>query len=425
MKKLFLIILFLIINLVLFISCGHNELGFKNGNGSIDDPFIIESYDDLFKINNVDFFYYQLNSDIDNTSNRSIDQSLGILNGVLNGNRHTISGIKITNSNVLLVQNRAIANMGLFSTMKYNSVIKDLKIQNIDIDIDYTEGKANIGTICGYIADESMIENVEVTGVISAKIIGGSIGGIAGNGGNINNAYSNVNITAESIDAGINVGGILGYQVSPIKKVMVQGTIIVKKGSNTSALNDTHYIGGITGSGKSSITNGINDTTIQYPIDENSTDSFKAVIGGISGTFNGSISDSITVGSIDANVKYDTVIGGISGKMTRESGIEFTFGLTNLSIEGSLGEDDALGAIVGSTTTILQYQMIYYTLDLGFENAFNDFTANSSMQFNHVLDFYLSGDIIDYFDDVFVFETGKIPKIPGFNYEYIHSLIIG
>jgi len=130
-----------------------------------------------------------------------------------NGNNHKISNFKITTG---------AENIGFISYSE-NSTVKDLTIENIDIDVDY-DGDIYVGGLIGYVDTDSVVSNCEITGnidlTINGKIyLGGLVGEVELNYDTtstkfdfINNS-SDVNITAKttSIDSYVYAGGLIGY----------------------------------------------------------------------------------------------------------------------------------------------------------------------------------------------------------------------
>lgn len=185
------------------------DLDFELGVGTEDNPYVIQTYDDLFKINAVEFYYYELQSDIYNDKNTKIIESLGIFKGVLNGNGYAIHNVIIKDPNNDYPR-RSYMHMGLFDTLYEGSVISNLRLVDVDIDINYPGNYLLIGALAGVMDSKSHIENVEVTGTMKVKTNEGAIGGVVGLGSYITNAYSNVLMEVTTLEKGLSIGGIAG-----------------------------------------------------------------------------------------------------------------------------------------------------------------------------------------------------------------------
>jgi hypothetical protein len=396
------------------------DLDFELGVGTEDDPYVIQTYDDLFKINAVEFYYYELQSDIYNDKNIKIIESLGVFKGVLNGNGYAIHNLIIINSdNYSFSGDR---NFGLFNTLYEDSIITNLNLVDVDINVDYTGNYLLIGAIAGVMNPDSRIDNVEVSGSMKVKAKEGSIGGIVGLGSYITNAYSNVSMEVTILENGLSVGGIAGEIAGTFNNVIASGTIQLTRliGSNES--NNLHFMGGIAGSGNGRISRGVNDTDIEYIINDDPNYIDNISIGGIVGSICGNISDSISVGGIISPLYYESRIGGLTGSITCSGHLDFAIALTQVITTGDKTDDDLIGVISGYEATNIHNNMLFYTLETGFDQVYGNLSPNILIETPKSLEFYLSGTSVEYLDFVFLFKEGQLPQLNNSTYEYRHTL---
>ncbi len=204
-----------------------NPLTFDlTGSGTNNNPYIINSKEDLKKVNLQLKKVYKVNNDIEFTSDDKyyvIGSRKNWFTGTFDGNKHTISGIKLNNK-------MGINYIGMFGYT--SATIKNVTLTNVDIF-----GNDYVGGISGYY--EGTMTNIILSGKISGN---GKVGGITGYGGIVNGAKVTATITGKSNY----VGGISGGNNS-VTNADVKATVT---GNN--------YVGGITGNGNvaSSVMNG-------------------------------------------------------------------------------------------------------------------------------------------------------------------------
>ena len=130
-----------------------------NGEGSINNPYLIYNAIDLIEINNELDAHYKLMADIDLTgiSFDPIGQEEFMFTGSLDGNNHKITGLNI-NKNNLKVKD----NIGLFEILNGATII-DLTIENANVT-----GDNNVGILAGKITSSTVINNVKVSGNIES-----------------------------------------------------------------------------------------------------------------------------------------------------------------------------------------------------------------------------------------------------------------
>ncbi|MCH5152774.1 MAG: hypothetical protein J1F68_02280 [Clostridiales bacterium] len=167
--------------------------------------------------NNLDLSSYSNWTPIDNFS------------GTLDGDGHTITGMRMSGSN---------GNFGLFGTLK--GTVKNLSIDGVIITVTGTTGA--VGGLCG--TNKGSIENITVDGMITANLMT-NVGGIIGSSDNFNikNCTNKANVT------GFNrVGGIAGIATTKV----ANDSSLIEGNKNYGAItgidtDEDSYIGGLFG----------------------------------------------------------------------------------------------------------------------------------------------------------------------------------
>lgn len=208
------------------------------GDGTVDNPYVVNGVDTLAKIGNDSEHRFELSNsyiltkDLDlATYNNGTWVPLGELTGNFNGDGHTLYNLNITNG----------TNVGLFASVAQNSIVEDIKFVNATIDGQF----ATAGVVAG--VNKGTIGKCEV---ISAKITNtlenGHSGGIVGDNINtLTNALVNMcSSTVELKCAGV-AGGLVGFNHSSI---VLNSRAIVNKLESTSS---NAILGGIVGSSRS------------------------------------------------------------------------------------------------------------------------------------------------------------------------------
>ncbi|MDH8679903.1 ZmpA/ZmpB/ZmpC family metallo-endopeptidase-related protein, partial [Fusibacter bizertensis] len=180
-----------------------------SGTGTVDDPYLVRSLQDLINIKNDLSGDYLLLSDIDLNG---IDwEPIGTVElpfrGTFNGNGKILRNLKISQ--------QAMTYVGLFGYIGGGSV-KNLTIENADVS-----GDTYVGAIVGYATEENkLIENCHVkNGQVSGM---SNVGGVVGRlykGYVENSSYTGI-VNGES-----NVGGFAGYVSSKISDSWFDGEV--------------------------------------------------------------------------------------------------------------------------------------------------------------------------------------------------------
>ena len=274
---------------------------FANGTGTVEDPYILSSVEELKKfansVNKTGITYQDQYIKIadgvtfDLTDGIQIGSSSKRFMGTFEGNGATVTGL--TNS--------------LFGGIQ-NATIKNLKL--VDVNITGEErgallsGNTKWNTKC--FVGTNTIDNIEVSGTISGEYyVGGIIGGRATMEDSdvitIKNCVNRATITATGAGK---CGGIVGFMNSTVNQ-QAKGTWKIENCTNYGNITSKYWAGGITGGtgGKSStVSSCINEGQVQGA----------DVTGGIIGTANSgtTVASCINNGDITDAAKC---AGGIIG----------------------------------------------------------------------------------------------------------------
>ncbi len=307
-------------------ACGDDNKDNNNtndgNNGTNTEQIVfteISTMEELLKLNNSSE-NYKLKNDID-ISGVSNWSPIVEFSGVLDGNGFSITGLTISS-----IQN----NIGLFSSLK--GTVQNLKVT--DVNIKNTGDAENIGAICGQLTNNGKLDNVLVTGTISA-IYGSNVGGLSGkSNGAILNCTNEISVVAES-----SVGGIIGYGEYSSTKTLENNTnnAVIKGTSNVGGI--IGYISAYTNSPTFTITNCINKQDIVgskdsiggiigyfygYKIVSTNCQNLASITGkdNVGGIFGNSTTGSISTASNIADITGENYVGGYVGRGDNVS-IEF------------------------------------------------------------------------------------------------------
>ena len=192
------------------------------GEGTTDSPYLIQSLEDLLR------FRASVNSGYDfggKTVKLAVDIDLsgenpwtpiGVMgsgidntptryfNGTFDGGDHTIDA--------LVIQDADADYQGFFAYCYPDSVIKNVHFTNTSIQARY-----RVGAVCGY-SSGGMIENCTVSGSVSGESY---VGGICGDGENIEGCVSNATVTGTDEC----IGGIVGDAAGELKNCANFGSV--------------------------------------------------------------------------------------------------------------------------------------------------------------------------------------------------------
>lgn len=211
----------------------------------------IRTVEDLYGINNDTAGKYILMEDIDLSGTKPGGdwdtghgwQPIKKFTGVLDGNGYRIKNLTIydgiDNSNK---DEYGIKEMGLFSEIGRDGIVKNLGLTDIDICIEKDRVYDGTGGIAGNMAGGE-ISSCFVTGEINAPLssyVGGIVGRDSSYFHTMTDCYADVDVYAQDL-----VGGIAGFCNSanePINHCYALGTVkSVKSGSATPVVGNVHF----------------------------------------------------------------------------------------------------------------------------------------------------------------------------------------
>ena len=322
-----------------------NKQGFININ---NETIFITNYEGLKELsdkskNGDDFsnkYVYLLNDiDCQTTFNKETGklekgenfEPIKNFNGLFDGNEYKIQNLYIKTEN---------SGAGIILNLNKNGSVKNLIVDN-----GYIDGYNNIGSISGRnygLISNCTSQNVKLTGY--GDEYGSVIGGIVG----CNAKYSEiVNCTnkANVIGTSTSVGGISGINHYNIKQCNNEGKI---ETSRTEIISGTKFLflGGISGytSGNIEECGNMGEVKSNYNTEDNTDGYFVGgICGAISFTNSQDIFNDLTIskcynyGIIDG-AKH---VGGITGRISTNSSIEYCFN------KGNVNGDTRVGGISG------------------------------------------------------------------------------
>ncbi|MFS1517189.1 hypothetical protein V1503_12100 [Bacillus sp. SCS-151] len=337
-KHHFFIRLFLFILLSLSLTLPINEiqaLAEETGSGTIDSPYLIYSVEGLKGISNELGAHYKLMNDIDLTGEEwtPIGTNSTTFTGTLDGN-----GYKIHN---LVIDQSSTDYIGLFGYTS-NTTVTNLELSDVQIT-----GRNNVGSLIGYTAGTTIIENVKLTG--NSTVNGASnVGGLVGNGSGTLTT-ENVKLTENSTVHGANnVGGLFGS-------------------TNTGTLNKSYALGTVTASGNA--VGGLIGSNIRMYVNESystSNVSGEDYVGGLIGqipnqSYNIDITNNYALGDV-SGTRY---VGGLIGYTDRSS-FSYTIRIENNYAAGRVTGTSNISGLVGSGSDTRLVNSYYDGLAVGY-----------------------------------------------------------
>lgn len=259
------------------------------GAGTAENPYIIDSKEDLLGLvelsssNSFSGEYIQLGADIDLSGiawepigQHGSNTKAQVFKGTFDGNGHTIKNL----TNTLTSAN---AYYGLFG--KVSGTIKNLNIDNFKIE-GTTGYNGHCGAVAGMLYERGSLENVHVTASIkvSARYVGGLVGGIEKDGGIF--TITNCSFSG-SVQGNKEVGGLVGYVKIgtnlTIANCTNNGTVTATQTSTSSASYTAGGVGGLIGhlqKATATITNSHNNGAVSGVENDELQGT---IIGGVSG----------------------------------------------------------------------------------------------------------------------------------------------
>lgn len=406
-KIIFILVVFLFA--LPLIACQNNQgLDFNKGKGTEQDPYLLETFADLYKLTSDKEYYYALANDLFNTDDTEINISLGDFYGHLDGKGFTIHDVIINNPSGRSEEQKLLF-CGLFGILKENATIKNLNLEQVKVDIDFNY-RSYIGTIVGYMEEDSEIQFVNVKGRMTLNIDNGSIGGVVGKGRKIYQASSDVYIGVSGMKMGLMIGGIVGYNLESVIGCQAYGDINYIGNIDEESSNLYVAAGGIAGFSMGNIMYSANYTDI-YVAEYDQELSLKAILGGIVGESMGYINYTISSGSIYLETNDIYYIGGLAGILHLQGSVLRSLALTQVDNSNCQSEEYFMGGVVGYTLESKNARMIYYSQEVN-DRAIGNYEDSALIAIeNHSLNYYLSGIELENIGDMFIYEEGKLPRL--------------
>ena len=384
----------------------NNKFKFLRGEGSVEKPYIIDSYESLVEFRELVALkklyrdrYVKITADID----LGEDPNWGAIRcydaaqengssflGVVDGQGHTISHLTI-NKRIDACRTDE-AYLGLFGrTEGEGTVLKNINLDEVSINVSLEAASnpsidVHAGALVGY--SSSTLQNVNVNGEIrvtdennqAASTRSLNLGGLVGtylNDGHLgyniggdgtpSGLNADINITSEAL--GSNIGGIAGY----IEKVslkdcttsgMLTGRIVVSENSNL-ATDWNIYVGGICGYCKSdrpeSLFEGLSSVCRVYGGNDSG-----GLIGHLYASFSMAsswvfLTNCYAAGGVSDAYSYS---GGLIGRITKYDGsnVNTTIRLNNCYYVGTLttlttGKSKAMIGNYNGNRSYMAYEM--------------------------------------------------------------------
>jgi hypothetical protein len=323
-----------------------NTYAFGGGDGSSDDPYLIESCGDLEDVNEDLDANYKLTTDLVCTSSnlplaREMDEAslagdFTGFTGVFDGDDNTISFAinvpdGVNDSNYL----------GLFGYLN-GAIVKDLNLiagyQQGDGDSNALIGGEYVGSLAGTI-ESSQVINVHATNAVITD--SGSVGGLTGS--LIQSRILGSSFTGNIFADGSQVGGLAG-------SASIDYDFELPAIERSYAVGDIEAIGNVGGLvGHSSILTILDSYSAMNITD---TALFISNFGGLAGYASAvSIERSYSTGFIFGNDN----VGGIVG-LTSTSAVSLTDVFSTANVSGV----DTVGAVIGENSTVLSFENSYF-----------------------------------------------------------------
>ena len=362
------------------------------GSGTSSSPYMIKTAEDLQYMSQAvrsgELYkgkYFNLGNDIDFSTYESRLRKIGIsaekaFEGTLDGKGFKISNLSISGGDDY---------NGLFGVIGENGVVKNLIINNLDINCTGSQ----VGGIAGRMLGK--LENCHVSGTIIAK--NNSSGGLAGCSlGEIENCTFNGSITGYG-----EVGGIVGFNLGKINKCSANGVFNIP----SVLISGRRSLGGIVGTTSSIEPNfsEINDCYVSGSLNDTSK---AGAVGGIVGVssrgimnrcfnvaeiytetddegYSGGIlasahhtfvTDCYNSGSI-IGIAKQTYVGGIVGRVSKST----IYSGNNVTVIGSEFKNCYSVGIVKNASVFYENNLYgdVYEIDI-FENCYYDYQVTGA-----------------------------------------------
>lgn len=294
---------FLLLSFIFFSSNSYLYGQFAGGNGSLQDPYQIQNWEQLSKVNQKPNAYFIQIADLDAMSpgygalaGPQANSGKGWIpvsnfKGRFSGNGYAIKD--------LFINQPQLGNLGLFANAA-NSEFSQIKLRNIQV-----KGNSNVGALIG-VAVNVKVNACSFTGSVNGKTY---VGGLIGTLGNsiINDSYSLGEISGDKA-----VGGLVGnaYQTD------------VFRSFSTGSVSSESEAGGLIGLFQSNSKNKVENCYSLASLEAGQ------IAGGLIGTMAGGlINNSFFAGQIPAVPQAS----GLVGKGDASAGVNHSFWDRSLS----------------------------------------------------------------------------------------------
>ena len=267
----------------------------SSGIGTVSNPYIISTKEQLNNLRYDMTGYYKLGANIDlqSSSWEPAGTRAVPFTGNFDGNNYTIS-------NLLINKTITINDIGFFSYTN-NATIKNINLNNINVtSTQASNSNYYTGGLVGCAAGTSVIQNCSITGTSSVSAVknaGGLIGYVLS--GTVEKCSSSANVSGSASISGGDFGGLIGVNGANVSKCYATGSITASSGS---------YAGGLVGA----MTGSYISVTECYATGNVTA---KNYVGGLIGS---SSYDGWTVSNCFAlgNVTGDEYVGGLTSYVT-------------------------------------------------------------------------------------------------------------
>ncbi|MCD8347769.1 MAG: cadherin-like beta sandwich domain-containing protein, partial [Lachnospiraceae bacterium] len=245
--------------------------------------------------------------------------------------------------------------------------------QNHTVSGLYINSSNDYQGLFGYIGSSGMVQNVTVSGSVSAS---GYVGGVAGyNGGTVQNVT-----VSGSVSASGNAGGVAGYNSGIVQNVTVSGSVTASGnyaggavGRNDGTVRNVTAGVMVTGTNRVGGVVGFNDGgTVTYCINSGTASCSNMNAGGVAGYNNGTVKNCYSSGTVSGsyvggvvgwnnsgtvgncyssgNVSGSKNVGGVAGLNSSNGGTVMNCYYLEGAADAAIGSDSGLSESVAAKT---------------------------------------------------------------------------
>jgi hypothetical protein len=316
---------------------------YSGGTGEPNDPYQIATAEDLNDIGNHQRDWnkhFILVNDVNlaaytGTQFNIIGTLSGPFSGVFDGNDHKILNFTWNST--------AVRYIGLFGCVDFRGQIKNLGMENVDVN---TVNGEYVGSLVGYCGLHiGTIINCYSTGSVSGIYCVGGLVGANGGGGTITNCYSSGSVLGNYSVGGL-VGDSLGHAITNCYSTGIVsgyedvGGLVGRNESeitncySTVSISGGYSVGGLVGQ-NSNVGGPISQITNCYSTGNVSGNECVGGLVGFNGPFGTIIINCYSTGSVSGNERVGGIAGGNGGT------------ITNCYSTGSVTGNNYVGGLVG------------------------------------------------------------------------------